>query len=208
MAITESIIHIATTFIETAGYPGIGVLMIMESMILPVPSEAVMPFAGFLIFDGTLTWAGVIIVSTIGSILGSLLSYWIGAKGGRPLVERWGKYVLVSHHDLDITDRFFARRGSWAVLISRFIPVIRHIISIPAGVAKMPLKKFLVMTILGATLWNTFLTWVGFKLGENWENLHKYSEKIDIVIVAILILLVAAFVYRHWRTRDRGVATG
>ncbi len=197
MAITESIIHIATSFIEAAGYPGIGILMIMESMILPVPSEAVMPFAGFLIFDGTLTWLGVIIVSTIGSILGSLLSYWIGAKGGRPLVERWGKYVLVSHHDLDITDRFFARRGSWAVFISRFIPVIRHIISIPAGVARMPLKKFLAATIVGATMWNIFLTWVGFKLGENWESIGKYSKKIDIVVVAILILLIAAFVYRH-----------
>lgn len=177
MAITESIIHIATSFIEAAGYPGIGILMIMESMILPVPSEAVMPFAGFLIFDGTLTWLGVIIVSTIGSILGSLLSYWIGAKGGRPLVERWGKYVLVSHHDLDITDRFFARRGSWAVFISRFIPVIRHIISIPAGVARMPLKNS-----LPQPLWvqpcGTFLTWVGFKLGENWESIGKYSKKL------------------------------
>ena len=203
MAITESIIHIATTFIETAGYPGIGVLMVMESMILPVPSEAVMPFAGFLIFDGTLTWTGVIIVSTLGSIVGSLISYWIGAKGGRPLVERWGKYVLVSHHDLDITDRFFARRGSWAVFISRFIPVIRHIISIPAGVAKMPLKKFLAATIVGATMWNVFLTWVGFKLGENWETIGKYSKKIDIAVVAVLIVLVAAFIYRHWSTRDR-----
>jgi len=206
MAITESIISIATTLIQHAGYPGIAVLMAMESMILPVPSEAVMPFAGFLIFDGTLTWLGVIIASTIGSIVGSLVSYWIGAKGGRPLVQRWGKYVLVSHHDLAITERFFQRRGRWAVFISRFIPVVRHIISIPAGVAKMPLQKFLTTTILGATLWNTFLAWVGFTLGQNWESLRKYSEKIDLAVLAFLFLTIAAFLYRHWRTRDRSAA--
>ncbi len=204
MAITASVVDFAINFMQHAGYFGLASMMAAESMILPVPSEAVMPFAGFLIVGHTFSWVGVIIFSTIGSIVGSLISYWIGAAGGRPLVERWGKYVLVSHHDLDITDRFFARRGSWAIFICRFIPVVRHIISIPAGVAKMNLKKFLTATIIGAVIWNTFLAWVGVKLGENWERLRTYGEKIDIVVVGLLVLLVAAFLYRHWRTRNRG----
>ena len=203
MAITAHVVDFATNFMQHAGYFGLGSMMAAESMILPVPSEAVMPFAGFLIASHTFSWVGVIVFSTLGSIVGSLISYWIGASGGRPLVERWGKYVLVSHHDLDITDRFFQRRGSWAIFICRFIPVVRHIISIPAGVAKMGLKKFALNTVLGAIIWNTFLAWVGVKLGENWDNLRKYSEKIDIVVLGLLVLLIAAWLYRHWRTRQR-----
>lgn len=201
MAITESIINIATNLIQQAGYPGIGVLMIMESMILPVPSEAVMPFAGFLLADGKFSWFGIIFVSTLGSIIGSLISYWIGAKGGRPLVQRWGKYILVSEHDLEITDRFFQRRGSLAIFICRFIPVVRHLISIPAGVARMPLGKFCLYTIIGAGIWNSFLTWVGFKLGENWETLRKYTEKIDIILLVIILIAITTFIFRHIRTR-------
>jgi membrane protein DedA with SNARE-associated domain len=203
MAITESIINIATNIIQQAGYPGIGILMIMESMILPVPSEAVMPFAGFLLADGKFSWFGIIFISTLGSIIGSLISYWIGAKGGRPLVQRWGKYILVSEHDLEITDKFFQRRGSIAIFVCRFIPVVRHLISIPAGVARMPLGKFCIYTIIGAGIWNTFLTWVGFKLGENWENIGKYTEKIDIIVLILVIITIAAFVYRHIRARKK-----
>jgi membrane protein DedA with SNARE-associated domain len=116
-------------------------------------------------------------------------------------VKRWGKYVLVTHHDLDITDRFFQRYGGWAVFTARFIPVVRHFISIPAGVAKMPLKKFLLATIIGAAMWNTFLTWVGVKLGENWERIRQYGETIDIWVIAILAVLLAAYIYRHIRQR-------
>jgi membrane protein DedA with SNARE-associated domain len=203
MAITESIINIATNLIQHAGYLGVGVLMAMESMILPVPSEAVMPFAGFLLADEKFSWFGIISVSTLGSIIGSLISYWIGAKGGRPLVQRWGKYVLVSEHDLEITDKFFQRRGSLAIFICRFIPVVRHLISIPAGVARMPLGKFCLYTILGAGLWNTFLTWVGFKLGENWETLRKCSKKIDIATLVVIILIIAYFIYTHIQRRKK-----
>ena len=201
MTLTAPIVDFATQLMQSAGYVGVVVLMAAESMIFPVPSEAVMPFAGFLIADGTFSWSGVIVFSTVGSIIGSLLSYWIGSAGGRPFVVRWGKYVLVTHHDLDITDRFFQRYGGWAVFASRFIPVVRHFISIPAGVAKMPLGKFLVATILGATIWNFFLAWVGVKLGENWEQIRKYGETIDIWVLAILVVLLVAYVYRHVRQR-------
>ncbi|MEK7631437.1 MAG: DedA family protein [Patescibacteria group bacterium] len=199
MALTESIIHIATTFIETAGYPGITLLMALESMIAPIPSEAVMPFAGFLIYDGTLTWIAVAIASTIGSLVGSLVSYWIGAKGGRPLVLKFGKFLLLNEHHLEITERFFQRRGSAAIFVSRFIPAVRHFISIPAGVGRMPLGRFMLYTLFGAGIWNMFLAWVGFKLGENWESIRTYSEKIDLVLYGIIGLAVLYYVYRVWR---------
>jgi membrane protein DedA with SNARE-associated domain len=203
MAITESIIHVATTFIQHAGYPGIFVLMTLESMVAPIPSEAVMPFAGFLLFDHTLTWFGVIAISTFGSVVGSLISYWIGAKGGRPLVLRFGKFLLLNEHHLEITERFFQRRGSAAIFVSRFIPVVRHFISIPAGVGRMPLGRFTLYTLLGAGLWNTFLAWVGFKLGENWESIRKYSEKIDLVLYGLIAIAVLYYAYRLWRHWQR-----
>lgn len=201
MTLTAPIVDFATQLMQSAGYAGVVGLMAAESMILPVPSEAVMPFAGFLIADGTFSWIGVVVFSTVGSIIGSLISYWIGAAGGRPFVLRWGKYVLVTHHDLDITDRFFQRYGGWAVFTSRFIPVVRHFISIPAGVAKMPLGKFLLTTTIGAAIWNAFLAWVGVKLGENWERIRQYGEKIDLVVIAVLVVLLAAYIYRHVRQR-------
>lgn len=199
MALTEPIIHLATQFIGTAGYPGITLLMILESMVAPIPSEAVMPFAGFLIVDGTITWIGVAIASTIGSLVGSLVSYWIGAKGGRPLVLKFGKFLLLNEHHLEITERFFQRRGSAAIFISRFIPAVRHFISIPAGVGHMPLGRFIVYTVFGAGIWNMFLVWVGFKLGENWENIRKYSEKIDLVLYTLIAAAVIYYLYRIWR---------
>lgn len=199
MALTEPIIHLATQFIGTAGYPGITLLMILESMVAPIPSEAVMPFAGFLLYEGSMTWLGVFLASTAGSLVGSLVSYWIGAKGGRPLVLKFGKFLLLNEHHLEITERFFQRRGSAAIFISRFIPAVRHFISIPAGVGHMPLGRFTVYTVFGAGIWNMFLVWVGFKLGENWENIRKYSEKIDLVLYALIAAAVAYYLYRIWR---------
>lgn len=199
MAITESIIKIATQFIDIAGYPGIFILMVLESMVAPIPSEAVMPFAGFLLYEGSMSWFWVIAISTFGSVVGSLISYWIGAKGGRPLVLRFGKFLLLNEHHLEITERFFQRRGSAAIFISRFVPVVRHFISIPAGVGRMPLGRFIIYTILGAGIWNMFLAWIGFKLGENWESIRQYSEKIDLVLYVLVVIVIVYYVYRVWR---------
>lgn len=199
MALTEPIIHIATQFIGTAGYPGIFVLMVLESMVAPIPSEAVMPFAGFLLFQGSMTWVGVFLASTAGSLVGSLASYWIGAKGGRPLVLKFGKFLLLNEHHLEVTERFFQRRGSAAIFISRFIPAVRHFISIPAGVGHMPLGRFTLYTLFGAAIWNMSLVWVGYKLGENWESIRQYSEKIDLVLYALIIVAIVYYLYRIWR---------
>lgn len=190
MGITEFLVGYIVAFISSTGYASIFILMMLESMIAPVPSEAVMPFAGFLIESGNFTFAGVIFFSTLGSIAGSLISYYLGYFGGRPLVERYGKYLLLDKHHLDLTEKYFNKRGDLTIFISRFIPVVRHLISIPAGMGKMKLFKFTVYTIIGAGLWNSFLAYVGIKLKENWEEVLKYSSVIDIAVVAILLVIL------------------
>ena len=201
MGLTEFIAEHATRLIEQGGYFMVGFLMALESMIAPVPSEAVMPFAGFLIFEGKFTFFGTIFASTLGSIVGSMISYYMGSLGGRPFVLRFGKYLLLDVHHLEATERFFGKWGDKTIFISRFIPVVRHLISIPAGVGKMNLTKFCIYTILGAACWNGFLAWVGFKLKTRWDEVMKYSHVVDIVVVAILALGVAWFVARHFRRR-------
>lgn len=201
MSITEIVINEATHVISTGGYGSVGILMAMESMILPVPSEAVMPFAGFLIFQGKFTFAGVIIASTVGSIVGSLISYVIGAYGGPYIVHKFGRYLLLRQHHLEITERFFARYGEKTVFISRFIPVVRHLISIPAGVGRMKLGKFMLYTVVGAAIWNTFLAYVGFQLGNNWGVVRKYGEVADFVIAGLMLAGVVYLVVRQKRKK-------
>jgi membrane protein DedA with SNARE-associated domain len=196
MGITAKIALWATALLSTSGYFGLVILMALESMIAPIPSEAVMPFAGFLIVDGTFSWAGVIFFSTLGSLIGSLISYYLGYWGGRPIVLKVGKYFLLDKSHLDITEKYFNRRGDITILISRFIPVVRHLISIPAGLAKMNIWKFMIYTVIGACCWNTILTVAGFYLNKNWDELMKYSHTIDIVVVALLAL---AFFYVVWK---------
>lgn len=202
MGITEFIIHYATLIIDQTGYLGIGFLMILESMIAPVPSEAVMPFAGFLWFEGKMNPWIIIIVSTIGSIIGSLLSYWIGAYGGRPFIKKFGKYLLLNEHHLDMTERFFSRFGEKAIFISRFVPVVRHLISLPAGVGRMRMDKFIVYTIVGAGLWNAFLAYLGYKLGENWERIGSWTHILDIILVVALVGVIGYFLYKQIKSRN------
>ena len=196
MGITQWIANTAVAFIAATSYPGVFLLMVLESMVFPVPSEAVMPFAGFLIVTGEFTFTGVIVASTLGSIVGSLASYTMGFYGGKPFIKRFGKFLLLDTHDLEITERFFSKNGELTIFISRFIPVIRHLISIPAGLGRMNIWKFIIYTILGAGLWNAFLAYVGFKLKENWAEVMKYSHIIDIVVVAILGLAFLYYAYK------------
>jgi len=197
MGLTDWLFQTATHIIDTLGYGGVWLLMTMESMVFPVPSEAVMPFAGYLIADGHMTWPGVLVASTLGSITGSLLSYAIGYYGGRPFLMRYGKWFLLSPRDLDFTEKFFNKHGVWAIFVARFIPLVRHLISVPAGLAKMSLLPFLICTALGASAWNMFLTWAGFQLQKNWEVVHQYSQPIDKVVAVILLLVGVWFVYSH-----------
>lgn len=196
MGITEWLVSVIVEFIDKTGYISVFILMVLESMVAPVPSEAVMPFAGWLIAEGRFTFTGVIFYSTLGSIVGSLLSYYAGYFGGRPLVERYGKFLLLDKHHLDITEKFFQKKGDITILICRFIPVVRHLISIPAGMGKMNVFKFSVYTIIGAGLWNAFLTYMGLILKENWKSVMKYSHIIDYAVLVILFLLVVYFIYK------------
>ena len=161
--IAEFLIAYITAIIHKIGYFGIFILMVLESMIAPVPSEAVMPFAGFLVYSGKFNLFLTILASSIGSIIGSLLSYYIGFYGGRPFVMKLGRYLFLEEAQLDFTINFFKKYGAITIFISRFIPVVRHLISIPAGVGRMGIKKFVFYTLAGATLWNSFLIYVGMK---------------------------------------------
>jgi membrane protein DedA with SNARE-associated domain len=207
MSILSDILAIAGQFmlstISYLNYPGIFFLMALESMVFPVPSEVVMPYAGYLVFKGQFNIVLVIVFSSLGSIVGSLLSYYIGKRWGIKLIESYGKYVLVDIDDLKKTQEWFDKRGELTIFFSRLIPVVRHLISIVAGVGKMNVKKFSLYTIAGATIWNSFLAYLGYVLGQNWENVSKYSGEIDIIVVIALILGVTYFIYRHITKRKK-----
>jgi membrane protein DedA with SNARE-associated domain len=199
---TQMISEYAVKFLESGGYLAAGVLMAAESMILPVPSEAVMPFVGFLVADQKWDLTTAILVTSLGSIVGSLISYAIGYWGGKPVVLKVGKYLLLNEHDLELTERFFHRRaGVVTLFISRFVPVVRHLISIPAGVGKMSLIPFAVATLVGATMWNSFLLFCGYKLREHWGLVEKYSSTIDIAVAVILAGGVAWWIHSRLKAR-------
>ncbi|HEX3105099.1 MAG TPA: DedA family protein [Terriglobales bacterium] len=204
---TEKIIGALFVFIKTliaaTGYGGIAILMAIESACIPLPSELIMPFAGYLVFSGTMKLLWVATAGAIGCNLGSLVAYEIGAYGGRPLVERYGKWVLMGKHELDWADRFFARWGYLAVFIARMLPVVRTFIALPAGIARMPRLRFHVYTFLGSWPWCFFLAWLGMKMGENWRGIGKYLHKFDIVIVVIIAAGIIWFVRSHWKNRLR-----
>lgn len=202
--LTELISQTAVRILDTTAYAGAFFLMALESMIAPVPSEAVMPFVGFLVTDGKWNLWLALLSTSLGSLVGSLLSYWMGYYGGKPLVLRVGKYLLLNRHDLELTERYFSKRqGVLTVFIARFIPVIRHFISIPAGMGKMRLLPFMAASLVGATLWNGFLLYLGMRLREHWTVVQKYSHQVDIVIVVLAVIGLGWFVRSRLAARQR-----
>ena len=198
--ITEKISEWAVKILDSSGYAGAGLLMGLESMIAPVPSEAVMPFVGFQVADGRWNLGLAIAATSAGSIIGSLLSYLMGYYGGKPFVLKAGRYLLLNQRDLERTEQFFHRKqGIMTVFISRFIPVVRHFISIPAGMGRMRLAPFLGVTLLGATIWNTFLLICGMKLREHWNVVQRYSHQVDIVVLLVIALVAVWFVRKRLR---------
>ncbi len=202
--ITELISKIAVQILESTAYAGAFILMALESMIAPVPSEAVMPFVGFLVTDGKWNLWLALLATSLGSLAGSLASYWMGYYGGKPLVLKVGKYLLLNRHDLELTERYFNRKqGVYTVFLARFIPVIRHFISIPAGMGKMPLVPFMLVTVVGATLWNGLLLFLGMRLREHWTVVQKYSHQVDIVIVVLAAIGIGWFLRSRLAARKR-----
>ena len=204
---TEKILAAVFIFIKSligfAGYGGIVILMGIESACIPLPSELIMPFAGYLVYQGAMKLVLVATAGAIGCNLGSLVAYEIGCYGGRPLVERYGRWILMGRRELDWADRFFTRWGYLAVFIARLLPVIRTFIALPAGIARMPRVRFHVYTFLGSWPWCFGLAWLGMKLGENWRGIGKYLHKFDAVILVVLAAGIVCFVWSHWQNRLR-----
>ncbi|HEY8587373.1 MAG TPA: DedA family protein [Rhodanobacter sp.] len=185
--------------ITRTGYLGTVLLMAVESACIPLPSEVIMPFSGYLVFTGTLQLWGVVLAGAIGCVLGSLLAYAVGAWGGRRLVERYGKYVLVSRRDLDLADRLFRDHGGIIVFVGRLLPVVRTFIAFPAGVARMPIWRFCLYTFLGSLIWCALLAWIGLKLGQHWDTLGGWFHRFDAMILAVLLIAFGLYVWRHLR---------
>jgi len=204
--ISEFFVTIGTlilSIISSLGYVGIFFMMVLESMVFPVPSELVMPFAGFLASQGQFSLVLIVVCSSLGSIVGSLLSYYIGKRWGYTLVLSYGKYFLIDEEDLKKTVSWFSRRGELTIFVSRLVPVVRHLISLVAGVGKMDIKKFSFYTIVGATIWNTFLAYLGYLLGQHWHEVTQYVDELSIVVVVLLVIGCFYFIYRHLVRRKK-----
>jgi membrane protein DedA with SNARE-associated domain len=189
--------------ISAGGYLGIVALMAIESACIPLPSEVIMPFSGYLVYTGRFNLWLVALAGAIGCNVGSAVAYAVGYYGGRPLVERYGSYLLLSQKELDWADRFFARHGNAAVLISRMLPVVRTFIALPAGIARMPQLRFHLYTFIGSFPWCLALAYLGMKAGENWRYLGKYFHEFDKVIGAVILLAIIWFVWSRWQHRVR-----
>jgi len=197
----DIIIDWVTRTILFFGYPGIIFLMMLESMIFPLPSEAVLPFAGFLISQGKMNLWFVAIAATIGSAIGSWIGYEMGRYGGKPFLRRYGKYFLLNEEHLTWTEQWFKKYGDKTIFFSRLIPVVRHFISIPAGATRMNKSKFFFYTISGAFTWNLFLTWVGVQLGANWELVGKYNKPFEIIVIIGIVGFTVWFIFKQIERR-------
>ena len=185
-------------------YGGIVLFMAIESACIPVPSEIIMPFSGYLVFTGEMRLWAVALAGAVGCVIGSLVAYALGAWGGRPLIERYGRYVLISHRDLDLAERWFDRYGDITIFIGRLLPVVRTFIAFPAGVARMPLWRFNLYTFLGSLIWCWALAWIGLKLGAHWNTLGVYFHRFDAAIGAVLLVALGWYVWRHLSQRSGG----
>ena len=198
MSITESVINGLTHVISILGYPGVFLLMTLESACIPVPSVIVMPFAGKLIvYGGQFNIYVLTFVGALGNLFGSIIAYWVGEIGWRTFVEKYGKYVLLSHSDLNAGDKWFTQYGEATAFVSRLLPIVRTFISLPAGIARMNFGKFCLWTFLGCLPFCYALTYAGVKLGQNWTEVSKVLHKADLAIIGIFLLLFGLWLYRH-----------
>jgi membrane protein DedA with SNARE-associated domain len=200
------VFQFVTRVISAGGYAGIIALVTLNSSGIPIPSEVILPFSGYLVYLGRFNLFLVAAAGAVGCNLGSAIAYWIGARGGRPLVERYGNWVLMSRHDLDRMTWFFSRYGSIAILLGRMLPVVQTFVAFPAGIARMPRLRFHIYTTLGALIWYFCLAWAGLKLGQKWHTDPRFEQAFHRFHLAVEVALLAAFVWflwTHWKNRVR-----
>jgi membrane protein DedA with SNARE-associated domain len=200
--ILEALAAFIIFVISTMGLPGIVLLMAIESACIPLPSEVIMPFSGYLVFLGKYSLWSVGLAGAIGCIVGSVPAYYLGMYGGRPLIEKYGRYILMSRHDLDMAERWFERYGEATVFFARLLPVIRTFIAFPAGVARMEMKRFIAYTFAGSLPWCLGLAYIGMVMGERWPVLREYFHKFDLLIGAVIVAGIVWYVRRHLKNRD------
>jgi membrane protein DedA with SNARE-associated domain len=205
---SEKILAVLASFIiatiSASGYAGVAFLMAIESACIPLPSEIIMPFSGYLVHTGQLKLFWVATAGALGCNLGSLVAYWIGALGGRPFIEKYGRYVLLNHHDLERAEHFFHRFGGITVFLGRLLPVVRTFIALPAGIGRMPQLRFHIYTFLGSWPWCFALAWFGVKLGQAWETDPRFKaafHRFHLAVEILLLVGVVWFVWTHWRNR-------
>lgn len=195
----ESIAQWVVNFISTLGYPGIVLTMAIESALIPLPSEIIMPFSGYLASIGRFNLLLVALAGAVGNVLGSLIAYGIGYWGHervvRRFIRRWGKWILISEDELDEAEKLLHKYKDWVVLGTRMLPGIRTVISLPCGIAKLPIYRFIIMTFIGSFIWSYFLAWIGFIFGENWDTLGPYFHSADAIIIIIILGAVGFYIY-------------
>jgi membrane protein DedA with SNARE-associated domain len=204
--VIEALAVFTTGAISAMGYGGVVLLMAIESACIPLPSEIIMPFAGYLVYQGRFTLHGAALAGAIGCVVGSIPAYYLGQYGGRPIIEKYGRYVLLSHRELDFADRVFQRWGQWVVLAGRLLPIIRTFIAFPAGVSRMPMGKFIAFTFAGSYPWCLALAWAGAKLGAAWHTdprLKALYHRFELVIVVAFAAFAVWFVWTKVREARR-----
>ncbi len=190
--------------ISAGGYVGVALLMVIESACIPLPSEIIMPFAGYLVSTGRFTLIGAATAGAIGCNIGSTIAYYVAIYGGRPALERWGPYLLIRASDVERSERLFARYGGVMVFVGRLLPVVRTFIAFPAGLARMPMLPFQAYTFVGSWIWSFGLAYVGYILGSQWNSnptLRGVFHSLDVVIVALFLAALAWFLWSHWPRR-------
>lgn len=204
-ALIEWLGSLAHAIIDSLGYAGIVIGMAIESINIPLPSEALMTFAGALVADGRFEFWWVVLAGAVGNVIGSVGNYYLGAYGGRPFIEKYGKYFLIHHKDLETADRWFAKYGLFAVFFTRLLPIIRTFISFPAGISRVPMVPFIVLTFIGSFIWSAFLTYIGYEFGKNYDTVFKpYLQKFEILIALLIVVAVVWYVKRHLGHRTHG----
>jgi len=194
--ILKPVIDFVISFISGLGYPGIFLLMILESALIPIPSEIIMPFSGFLVSNGTFDPISVVLAGTFGNLVGSILTYYLGIKAGRAFILKYGKYILFKKSHLEFTEELFEKYGDKISFFCRLLPAVRTYISLPCGVGKANFVKFSIYTFLGSLIWNSMLTYIGILLGNNWKNIDKYAIYLDIVAACVIVGFIIWFVVK------------